>query len=358
MKVAIVTCSPRNDYPRALSLRAAFAACSDVDLQVIRNSHRGWLRYFEVALKLGTARVFLRPDVYVVTFRGYEVFLFMVLTLIRKPVVFDELINFTEWMEENGRLKHDSLPYKLFRRWYAWLARRSAVILADTDAHAKYSATLNMLRVDRYKTIPVCAEENTFQPVKGMSLKKEPFTVLYYGHMVPLHGLEYVLQAAVLLKGEENVRFRLVGGKKTGKVAKACAEAAKAGAHVTHESWLPFAALPEAIHSAGLVLGGPFGDTLQAGFVITGKTYQALACGAPVLIGKNQVGEGFTDKENCLMVPQADAKALAYAVMWAAGHSKELTNIGRAGRELYGTHFSQKTVNKLVEEIVEELRWI
>lgn len=355
MKIAIVTCSPLNDYARARSLRSAFAACQGVQTLVIRNHHTGLLRYPESMLKVCKARLFDRPDAYVFTFRGYEMLLFARLTMIRKPIIFDELVNFTEWMVEQGRLKKGSLPYRLFRRWNIWMTRRCRFILADTDAHAKESATLNMLSIKRYKVLPVSADENIFKPQSTKTAIRKTFTVLYYGHMVALHGLEYVLAAAELLKDQADIQFRLVGGKKQGRVARACAGAVRAGAHLTHESWLPFEELPTAIHQAGLTLGGPFGGTLQAGFVVTGKTYQALACAAPVLIGRNEVNEGFINKENCLVVPQADAKALAATIRWAADHPKELARIGQAGRKLYEKHFSEATFNKIIRGVVKEI---
>jgi glycosyltransferase involved in cell wall biosynthesis len=357
VKIAVVTCSPQNDYARARSLRAAVAACPAADVQIIRNRHTGWLRYPEVMLRLCKARLFDRPDAYVVTFRGYEMLLFMALTFVRKPVVFDELVNFTEWMEEQGRLRRGSLPYRLFRRWYAWLAGHSRIILADTAAHAEYSAKLNMLSITQYRVVPASADETVFKAEQSASLPpSKKFTVLYYGHMLPLHGLQYVLDAAVRLKDQPHITFRLIGGKRQGKVARACAEAGRAGAQVTHESWLPFEDLPKAIRAAGLVLGGPFGGTLQAGFVVTGKTYQVLACAAPVLVGRNQVQEGFEDKKNCLIVPQADSKALAETIAWAADHPKELEKIGRAGRQLYMQHFSQRIINEQIADLVGELQ--
>lgn len=355
MKIAIVTCSPQNDYARARSLRTAFAACPGVETLIIRNRHTNRLRYPEVMLRICKARLFKRPDAYVLTFRGYEMMLFMRLTMVRKPIIFDELINFTEWMVEQGRLKAGTLRYRLFRRWNIWMTRRCRFILADTNAHAEYSATLNMLSVDRYRVLPVCAEENLFKPQPARPNTGNSFTVLYYGHMMALHGLDYVLRAAELLKDRPDINFRLIGGKKQTKVAQACAAAARAGARLEHESWLPFEELPAAINEADLTLGGPFGGTLQARFVITGKTYQALATAAPVLIGENQVHQGFSDKQNCLIVPQADPKALAGAIAWAHEHPKELAQIGQAGRRLYEAHFSQTTVNRLIRETVEEL---
>jgi glycosyltransferase involved in cell wall biosynthesis len=258
-------------------------------------------------------------------------------------------------MEEQGRLKAGSLPYRLFRRWNHWMVKRCRIILADTAAHAEYSSILNMLSIERYRTIPVNADETVFHLQSKDAAGSKKFTVLYYGHMLPLHGLQHVLDAAQLLNDRPNITFRLIGGKKYGDVARACTEAVRKGAHVTHEAWLPYEKLPEAIRRAGITLGGPFGGTLQSQFIITGKTFQPLACAAPVLIGRNQVQEGFADRENCLIVPQADPRALADAILWAKNHPEELKKIGLAGRRLYEQHFSQKIVNGLVQDIVKEL---
>jgi glycosyltransferase involved in cell wall biosynthesis len=171
--------------------------------------------------------------------------------------------------------------------------------------------------------------------------------------MLPLHGLQYVIEAALKLKDNPNIQFHFVGGKDT--VAKACADAVEQGAHITYEKWRPFDELPDIARSAGLTLGGPFGNTMQAQYVVTGKTYQFLALGVPVLIGKNKVNEGFSDKVNCLMVAQADGAALADAITWAYEHPKELETIGRAGRKLYEEHLSQRVVNDIVAKLVQAL---
>jgi len=353
VKIGIIACYDQIDYVRARTLRTAFAAAPGTEIIHIRNKHKGLLRYIEVPIKILKARRRDKPDAYVITFRGYEMLLFMVLTLNRKPIIFDELINFTEWMEEHGKLRHGGLAYRLFRRWYASLVKRCRFILADTEAHALYSAKLNNIRVDRYRVIPVGTDEAVFYPRKVKKSDSGSFSVFYYGHMLPLHGMSYALEAARLLQDEPDINFRFVGGKRS--VAKACAAAAAAGARITYENWLPFDKIPEAALRADLTLGGPFGDTLQARFVVTGKTYQFLALGAPTLVGRNEVNHAFQDRTNALVVPQGDARAIADAILWAYKHPKQLDKIGQEGRRLYEKQFSQKVINGLVKDLVKDL---
>lgn len=352
MKIAVVVCYDQQKYVRAYTLRKGLEATPGVEIINIANTNIGILRYLEVPIKILKTRFTSKPDAYLVTFRGYEMLLYMVVTLIRKPIIFDEFINFTEWMDEHGHISEGTLRYKLFRNRYAMLARKCRVILADTQAHALYSSKLNKMSLDKYQVIPVGANEKLFS-YDPMSHYVEPFTVFYYGSMLPLHGLKYVLDAAVELKDTPGVRFLFVGGKQ--KAEKACNKAKKAGANIEYRSWLDLEQIPKIAKTSGLTIGGPFGNTLQSRFVVTGKTYQFLSIGAPVLIGINESNAKFEDKLNCLMVPQANSQKLAESILWAYQHPKELQQIGSKGHQLYEEEFSQSVINKQVAKIVTDL---
>jgi glycosyltransferase involved in cell wall biosynthesis len=355
VKIAVITCYDQNDYVRAKSLRAGFAAVPGAEVIVVKNSRIGLLRYLEVPLKLLKLRFFQRPDVYVLTFRGYETLPLLLLLKGRKPLIFDEFINAAEYLAEHNKLRPDSRTGKVFRWWYGSLLRRCRVILADTEAHADYSSELCGVPRDRYLALPVAADETLFRPRPAVRPASPAFTVFYYGNgMTPLHGLQLVLDAAVMLKDNARIRFNVVGGKL--RAEQACATAVEQGARLTYEAWIPFEEIAKRASAAGLCLGGPFGKTLQSQFVITGKTYQFLAAGAPVLVGANKVSGLFKDKANCLLVPQHDAEGIRQAILWASTHPEELTEIGHAGRALYETHFSQNVINRQLAILVEKLR--
>jgi glycosyltransferase involved in cell wall biosynthesis len=360
MKIAVITCYDQNDYVRARTLRAAFGAMDGMETIVVRNTQKGVLRYPEVMWKILKLRFGVRPDAYVITFRGYEMLLFMRLTLMRKPIIFDELINMVEYYREHGKLRADTAPDNIARRLYHWMVRGCKVVLADTQAHADYSAGVSRVPLKQYRILPIAADESLFFPgaPAARPAPGEPdktFTVFYYGNgMTPLHGLQYVLDAAVLLKDYPQIRFSVAGGR--GSVAGICAEAVTKGAHLSYEDWVDSDEIPNRARTASLCLGGPFGKTLQSQFVITGKATQFMACASPVIIGKNKVSGMFRDRENCLLVELADAQALADAVLWAYKHPAELQKIGRAGRKLYESDFSQAVADNVLSGIVTDLR--
>ncbi|HKU18726.1 MAG TPA: glycosyltransferase [Candidatus Saccharimonadales bacterium] len=356
LKIAVITCYDQADYVRAKVLRTAFAACPGTGVFIIKNRHKGLLRYFEVPAKILAAKLRQRPDILIITFRGYEMLPFTLLVKGRTPLIFDEFINPGEYLEEHGTLRTNSRGGRLFLRCYGWLLSHCRFVLTDTQAHADFSAELCRLPKAKFRALPVSTDEQVFTPAQPGRRHKELFTVFYYGNaisLMTLHGLQYVLAAAQLLQDEADIHFVLIGGK--AEAAHACAQAAAKGAHVTHMPWVPFAELAQLAHDAGVTLGGPFGKTLQSQFVITGKTYQFLAAAAPVIVAKNKVSGVFVDKQNCLLVPPADAQALAKAIRWAKAHPTELRQIGRAGRALYETHFSQAVVNDLVRDMIESI---
>jgi glycosyltransferase involved in cell wall biosynthesis len=357
LKVAVITCYKDPDYVRARSLRAALQLVPGVQMLVLKNKHHNlFLRLPEIAYRLAELRRNEQPDVYLLTFRGYELLPLVLLLAGRRPVIFDEFIQPVEVVAEHQSMKRGSAVAQLMGVWkllaplYYLLLKRCHTILTDTEAHAEYASSLSRVDRSKYLVLPVGTDEALFRPPKRRTHAEE-FQVFFYGNMVPLHGIRYVIEAAERLKKLPHITFFVVGGDAA--IAHAVERAVANGAHITYEPWVPFDELPHAIAAANLCLGGPFGDTVQSHNVVTGKTYQFLACGAPTMVGKSKAtAELFRDKQNCLVVQQASADDLARAVLWAQAHPDELAEIGKQGRALYEAHFSAKQIAKTLRRII------
>lgn len=353
MKIAVITCYHDPNYVRARTLRAGLKNCLGVETIVIKNKQHGLLRYPEIIGKIIVATFKEKPDVYLLTFRGYEILPFLLLVAGRKPVIFDEFINLTEWVvDEHQKISANGLAAKMLNWWYGRLLRRCRFILADTQAHAEYSATRSGIDIKKYRAIPVGTDETVFysHPIKP----KPNFRVFYYGNMLPLHGLNVAVAAAEKLKSRDNISFLFVGGGD--KAEKLTTEAIRNGANIEYRKWINFDRLPETISDASLCLAGPFGNTVQSQLVVTGKTYQFLASGAPTVIGKNAASNLFIDQQNTLVVPQGNPTALAQSISWAADHPQELVAIAARGRALFKQEFSTKIITDRLNSLVAELR--
>lgn len=357
MKIAVITCYHDPDYIRARTLRAALKTLPEVQQVVVKNTHTGILRYPEMLWKIWRLKHQENPDVYLLTFRGQEILPWVLWVARKKQVWFDEFIVPIAYATGEGhkRSLKKSVFYFLAKRseflYKRWL-KRCAVILADTNAHAELSARTSDMNLRKYRAIPVGADETLFKP--GAAAKSgDTFQVFYYstGNQ-PLHGMQTVLEAAEILKHDDSIEFLFAGGKAS--LASAVRQAQEQGARVHHVAWIPFNDLVKTIRGAGVNLGGPFGNTQQAHHVITGKTYQMLACQAPVIVGASEATtEFFTDKKNALVVPQADPAALAKAIKWAAENPRELAGIAENGRKLYDKEFSTTAIARRLKPLVD-----
>lgn len=373
MKLCIITCYNQPDYVRAQSLRAAARLLDNVEVIETKNANKGILRYIEVFWKVLQVRVKDNPDVYLLTFRGYEMLLPIRLISWGRPLIYDEFINPIEWVAlEKRQVEANQLSNKLyaaliavvsriivfivssrlFKQLYRLLVSSVELILADTDSHAAASAKITGIERSKIEAVFVGTDESTFRGRTSERIENEQFTVFYYGNMLPLHGLRYVIDAAVKMK-HDDVKFVLVGGN--AKVAHDVAHAVGNGAKIEYHAWVEFERLPKLMQQADACLAGPFGGTFQAQYVITGKTYQYLAMGSPTIIGANEETHNFTHKKNVLITPQADVDGLVETIHWAMKHQDKLPVIGEAGRKLYDEKFSVPVLARQLEKILLRL---
>lgn len=361
MKIAVITCYFDPDYVRSRTLRAALKTFPNVDVVVCKNKHKGMLRYPEMLWKIWRMKQHEKPDVFLLTFRGFEILPYVLLLAGKKPVWFDELVVPLAYAKNEKHKKTLAIRIKylliniggpFYERWL----RHCQLIIADTVTHAAVSAQTSHVAIEKYLPLPVGTDESLFKPgIVRTRPGGEPFQLFYYGNMLPLHGVPIILKAAELLADDPSISFLIVGNKKD-IVAQVEASVAK-GAHIEHRPWVKFDELPQLMRDCDLFLAGPYGGTEQARSVVTGKAYQALACGVPTLIGTSpSTDEYFTDKINTIEVTQADPEAMVQAIRWAQSHPKELADIGTNGRKLYEAEFSTPRLADRLRPYVDALR--
>jgi glycosyltransferase involved in cell wall biosynthesis len=321
----------------------------DVQLIVVKNTHTNILRYPETLWRLVVARFRYHPDLYFQTFRAYESFPFFRLLTVGRPFIFDEFINPIEQVAyEHHRIKPGGAIAKVALFGYKLWLNTVNLIATDSPSHAQFSSQLMNIPIDKYVSLMVSTDEETFKPrPRAKKSSDEPFTVFFYGLlMLPLHGLDTILKAMSLLK-DQNIRLVLIGGKESTKLK--VREAQDAGVKVDYKYRVAYEELADYMNDADLCLGGPFGGTVQAQFVIGGKTYQFLQTAKPVVIGRNHESHIWKDKENALIVEQANPRELADVIVWAKEHPEELEKIAKAGKELYTKELS-------IEQLTKQLR--
>ena len=337
-------------YIRTRNLRAAIAHIDGVELFDATNSRRGFLRYLETLWKMLRIRLRHNPDVYVLGFRGHEIFWAVRLIAIGRPLLFDEFMSPSDALLSEGK---GGLPGRLAGALIfplEWLCLAlSARCLTDTVLHRQFIADRFAVREEKIDVVYVGAAEPGQEAARDGGGTDKPLSVLFYGTFLPLHGMDVLLRACKLVE-KQPIEFRIIGGK--GKALarfRTLLDELKPG-NVVHDTWVDFDELQsEVIPGADLCLGGPFGGTPQARRVITGKAFQFLAQSKATVIGRVDEPVAFVDRRNCLLVEQGSPESLAAAFEWACAHRNELATIGRNGRLLFDKQFSVSALAAQVE---------
>ena len=348
------------DYIRTQTLVEGLKRLGDYEVFEARNRSEKFIRYLQTIYNLIRIRISVKPDIYLLGFRGYEIYWLIRLLTIGKPLILDHFMSpYDSLLNETRRIKKGSVVERLVFAYEKAILKNADLVLTDTLADKTFFVKTFAIPEQKISVIPVSANENLFlYSAPQQRTNKQKFTVFYYGTFLPLHGVDIILEAVTLLK-EQPIHFKLAIGKPKIKdrAGSDDAMAQKLGRlnlnQVTHIPWIDFAELPQWIQEADLCLGGPFGNTGQARRVIAGKTFQFLAMGKPTVVGAIEDEPHFADKQNCLLAPQGDPAALADAILWGFHNQAELAHIGERGRALYRNHFSINCVSDTLRQICE-----
>jgi glycosyltransferase involved in cell wall biosynthesis len=232
-----------------------------------------------------------------------------------KPIIFDAFLSTYDTMcFDRKKFKPDSPAGKFFYWLDRYSCEKADMVVLDTDAHIDYFSKTFGLPKEKFQRVFVGADESLFYP-REVKREDNRFRAFYYSSFLPLHGTEYIVQAAVRLREQKEIEFVVVGRGTEHTRIRTLAQSLGAD-NIRFIDWLPYEQLPLEIAQADICLGGHFSDIDKAGRVIAGKTFQFLAMKKPVIVGDCAGNrELLTDRQNALFVRMADAESLAKAIM-------------------------------------------
>jgi glycosyltransferase involved in cell wall biosynthesis len=318
---------------------------------------KGFLRKYKDLLRQWNALT-RRPDILLLPFVGQYVapLAWLLARRRRIPLVLDALISVYD-TDVFDRKKVARWHPKAAFLWFAdWLSCRLAdAVVVDTPEHARYFMDEFGAREDKILVIPVGARTDIYGTVPPVdeAAAAHPFTVLFYGTFIPLHGIETILGAAkVLQEHNEPVRFEFYGKGQTHPAMTALAK--RLGLrNVSFHDPVPPAALASVLRNADVCLG-IFGTTPKALRVFPTKAYEILACGRPLITARTAASERIvTDNVNTLLVPPGDSAALAEAILRLENEPALRETLAQNGQALFHERFQPGTI---VSPLVRWLR--
>jgi glycosyltransferase involved in cell wall biosynthesis len=177
--------------------------------------------------------------------------------------------------------------------------------------------------------------------------------VLYYGKYIPLHGVEYIIEAADLLRDSSAIEFELVGRGPTRARAEALAQE-KHLANVKFTDWIEPAELPNYAARADILLG-VFANSVQSTHIVPNKVYEALALGRPIVTGDSETSRSrFTNGQHALLIERCNPRALAEAIAKLSRDPELCERLALDGRRQFEAHFTPTVLgNRLFERLCQ-----
>lgn len=353
MRICYVLAYRAPDYIRTRSLLAALRSLPGVECYTAINSGKGLRRYRETLARVAEIRRLYRPDLYLLGFRGYELYWPLKALVGKSPIIFDAMMSpAIALAEENQYGLSGRFAARILTPVEGSILRNAAFVLTDTEAHVDALSECHRLSPERLAAVPVGAVESA--PLARHPGASPRLRVLFYGSFLPLHGVPLILDAARELL-DLPLDFDFIGASRQAEAQIQNALGKGGDLHYRIRRWVPFESLIQSeIPTSDLCLGGPFGNTPQARRVVTGKTSQALAQGVPTVVGAAEFFPGFVDQENCLIARQGQALTLVRALLWALENRERLPSIGAAGRRLYEEKLSLAVVADLLANILRK----
>lgn len=227
----------------------------------------------------------------------------------KKIIIIDFFISvYDTLVHDRKKFRDKGIIAKLCHSIDSYTLKHANYVIADTKADAKYFIEEFHSDKSKFETLYLEADQIIYYPREQQ--KKEElqnkFVVLYFGSILPLQGVDVVLDAIRMLKDEQDIFFQIIGPipEKYNKPIQQ---------NVEYIEWLSQEELAQYIANADLCLAGHFsGEIDKAKRTIPGKAYIYAAMGKKMILGKNEAN---------LELYNASNKKISYVEM---GNSKVL----------------------------------
>ncbi len=349
MKVLIVADHDFSNYGRGQSLYEGLKANS---VNVILYTPSSSLKYIKLCWRI------LKNDYDALITKGIIVW-FLARLFCFKPIIHDCFISNYEALVESKKC----VPKKSLRAKLLWFTDKipckfSSRTIIDTEEHGKYFSETFNIPTNKFTCVPLGADDTLFFPQerdqRGQK-EKEKFRVLFHGSFIAGHGIQYILDAAKILKEKKDIEFRFVG---TGPLLKPAQQLKEQNDlnNVVFEGPCTYQMIPQKIKNADVLLGQFDGAVAKMQRVVAFKVIEGLAMAKAVITGEAKACKEFlTDKKDIIFCNFSDGKELAEKIELLKENKPLLKTIERQARKTYNQQFHSKVLGAKVAELIHTI---
>lgn len=215
----------------------------------------------------------------------------------RKFIVIDFFISLHDTMI-NDRKKFR--PNSVFAKIFLWIdkitIKMAGEIIVDTCAHGNYFISELGADKDKIKVLYLKADPTIYYPrlISKQEEYNNKFVVLYFGSILPLQGIDIILDCVKNMENISSVVFEIIGPVNSKDIKKY--------GHLKNINFIPWLSqknLAEKIAKADLCLAGHFNNMImKASRTIPGKAYIYDSMEKAMILGDNPANRELFDEDN------------------------------------------------------------
>ena len=263
---------------------------------------------------------------------------------IHHPITFDK--------QEYLRTARTNLKKWRVNRWFTFIemqkkvARQLSHIVTVSECSKIDIAKEFSINLSKFRVVPNGIDNEFFYPVQNDS-RPENSIIVTNSSDTPLKGLRYLLEAVAQIRKKQSVKLTVIGEpKKDGSILKLVAELG----------------IGDIVHFTGRIKNEEFADYYsKATIAVVPSIYEgfglpaaeAMACGVPLISTSGGALPEVVGNAG-LIVPPADADALAKEIVFLFNNPEQRKKMGQAGIERVNSIFNWPVAAKEMVNIYRE----
>jgi glycosyltransferase involved in cell wall biosynthesis len=295
-------------------------------------------------------------DVMVVGYPGqFDVYLARILTwLRRKPLVWDVLMSIYLVSIERRLDQRSPVTVWALKCIERIACRLPDLLIIEGLEYRDWFYHTHNVAPDRFRLVPLGADDDVYHPLDDIKTRKDCFTVLYHGSFVRSHGIPTILKAADLLRMDPGIEFIFIG---TGPEENQAASLAKSWG-LKNVSFLGFVEMGEMLRliSHADICLGVFGDTAQSMMTIQNKIFEAMAMGKAIITSDAPALRALlTHGKHIYLCERGNPQSLVDAICELKCDMSQRQRLGENAYKLFRERFNTLSVGRIFAKHLHEL---
>lgn len=281
--------------------------------------------------------------------------------LFRKKIVVDYYISMYDTLvNDRKRVKENSSKAKVTLTKDRLLLNLADIVIFLNKSESQYYQKIAGLTLNQGKVriIPLCIDYKRDLFDSKSESDDMGFNVCWWGTYIPLHGLENIIKSFSFI-GHDNIKLFIFGNseEKSRPYQELVNDLGlnKRVKIINDHSFSNGKLAPFLKSKCDLALGN-FGSSEKAKTVLVNKLVDSLSLGLPCLTRETSAINELFNKDEGLIITEADPESIAENIVSAYRNKEELQKISELGKRKYLDVFSPDAFKVKLIDLFDEIR--